>query len=62
MDFDKARVILEFGPGGGVFTRHLLKQMHPDAKLIAIENNDDLLEKIKKKEAAQLSNLLDKIR
>lgn len=39
IDFAKARVIVEYGPGGGVFTRHLLDCMRPDSRLIAIEKN-----------------------
>jgi phospholipid N-methyltransferase len=39
MDFDKARVIVEYGPGLGVFTRRLLERMYEDALLIAIETN-----------------------
>lgn len=39
IDFQKARVIVEYGPGGGVFTQRLLQRMHPDAHLIAIEAN-----------------------
>jgi phospholipid N-methyltransferase len=39
IDFYKARVIVEYGPGLGVFTRRLLELMHEDAVLIAIEAN-----------------------
>ncbi len=39
IDFEKTRLIVEYGPGGGVITKELLKRMHPDAKLIAIEQN-----------------------
>lgn len=35
----KSKVILELGPGTGVFTREILKKLPPDGKLIAIENN-----------------------
>lgn len=41
MDFDSAKVVVEYGPGGGCITRQLLKKMSPDAKLIAVETNDD---------------------
>ena len=39
IDFRTGRVFVEYGPGGGVFTRYLLSRMRPDAKLIAIEAN-----------------------
>ncbi len=39
IDFKKAKVIVEYGPGLGVFTEKLLAQMHEDAMLIAIEAN-----------------------
>ncbi|HEX4046964.1 MAG TPA: hypothetical protein VH309_03980 [Elusimicrobiota bacterium] len=35
-----ARLIVEYGPAEGVITRHLLKMMRPDAKLIAVEFNE----------------------
>ncbi len=36
---DKARVIVELGPGTGVFTGEILKRMRPNAKLVAVEIN-----------------------
>lgn len=38
---DKTRpvVVVEFGPGTGVFTRHLLRKLHPDSTIVAIELN-----------------------
>lgn len=39
IDFDKAQVIVEYGPGLGVFTRRFLELMREDAILIAIEAN-----------------------
>jgi Phospholipid N-methyltransferase len=41
IDWTKARVIVEYGPGVGTFTGDILRQMHPDAKLIAFEVNAD---------------------
>jgi phosphatidylethanolamine/phosphatidyl-N-methylethanolamine N-methyltransferase len=38
-DLSHAKVVVELGPGTGGTTRALLKQMHPDAKLLAIEIN-----------------------
>jgi len=39
IDFSKKNVIVEYGPGTGVFTRHLLERMNPESKLILIETN-----------------------
>jgi phospholipid N-methyltransferase len=43
LDFNRARVIVEYGPGVGTITTHVLKRMHPDAKLVVIEMNDDFV-------------------
>lgn len=37
VDFEKARVIVEYGPGTGVFTAEIVRRLHPDAKLLSIE-------------------------
>jgi phospholipid N-methyltransferase len=39
IDWNKAKVIVEYGPGVGSFTRAVLQRMRPDARLIAIELN-----------------------
>lgn len=39
IDFERARVLVEFGPGTGVFTRELLRHKHADARVIAFEVN-----------------------
>lgn len=39
IDFDKADVIVELGPGNGVFTKLLLERMKPGSKLLALETN-----------------------
>lgn len=39
VDWRRARVIVEYGPGVGTFTAELLRRMRPDAKLIVIEMN-----------------------
>lgn len=48
IDFDKAKVIVELGPGTGVFTAEILKRAKPNAKIILFELNEvfyDLLQK-----------------
>jgi phosphatidylethanolamine/phosphatidyl-N-methylethanolamine N-methyltransferase len=41
MDFSKDMVVVEFGPGTGVFSEYLLKKMTAGSKLIMIELNKD---------------------
>ena len=49
VDFDKARMIVELGPGTGVFTELILNRMHPDAKLLAFELNDSFYRNLAKR-------------
>ena len=44
IDWDRARVVVEFGPGVGTITREVLKRMRSDAVLMAIELNDEFVE------------------
>jgi len=44
IDWDRARILVEFGPGVGTITREVLKRMRPDAVLVAIELNEDFVE------------------
>jgi phospholipid N-methyltransferase len=39
VDWSRARVIVEYGPGVGTFTAEILRRMHRDARLIVIETN-----------------------
>lgn len=43
IDFERAEVIVELGPGDGPFTREILKYKKPETKLILIEKNEDLI-------------------
>ncbi len=43
INFGRARVIVEYGPGVGGITAQLLQQMRADATLIAIEMNPDFV-------------------
>ena len=43
VDWKRARVIVEYGPGIGTFTKQILRQMHPDAVLLALEVNGDFV-------------------
>lgn len=44
IDWDRARVVVEFGPGVGTITREVLKRMRRDAVLLAIELNEEFVE------------------
>jgi phospholipid N-methyltransferase len=43
VDWDNAKVIVEYGPGVGTFTTEILKRMRPDAILIAFEMNPEFV-------------------
>jgi phospholipid N-methyltransferase len=43
IDWTRARVIVEYGPGVGGITAEVLRRMRPDALLIAIEMNPDFV-------------------
>lgn len=43
LDFDRARVIVEYGPGVGTFTHEILARMRPDAILVALETNGEFV-------------------
>lgn len=43
VDWDKARVIVEYGPGVGTMTQEILKRMRPDAVLLALELNEEFV-------------------
>src|SRR5260370_7840549 len=43
VDWEQARVIVEYGPGVGGITAEILRRMRPDAQLIAIEMNPEFV-------------------
>jgi phospholipid N-methyltransferase len=43
VDWTRARVIVEYGPGVGTVTTEILRRMAPDAVLVAIETNADFV-------------------
>lgn len=47
VDFTEARVIVELGPGTGVFTDRILKKMHPESILLVFELNDNFYNQLK---------------
>jgi phospholipid N-methyltransferase len=44
VDWERARVIVEYGPGVGAFTTRVLLRMRPDARLIALEINPEFFQ------------------
>jgi phosphatidylethanolamine/phosphatidyl-N-methylethanolamine N-methyltransferase len=44
IDLPNAGVVLEYGPGTGAFTEHILKRIPADARFVAIEFNSRLAE------------------
>jgi phospholipid N-methyltransferase len=49
IDFSRCRLIVEYGPGTGVFTKYLLEKMGPDSLLIMIERNANFARDLRKK-------------
>src|ERR1700755_3392457 len=43
IDWDRARVIVEYGPGVGGITAEILRRMRPDAQWVAIELNHEFV-------------------
>ena len=44
IDWASARIIVEYGPGVGAFTKEVLARMRPDATLIAFETHAEFVE------------------
>ncbi|MBN1671482.1 MAG: methyltransferase domain-containing protein [Kiritimatiellae bacterium] len=48
-NLEGARVVVEFGPGTGVFTEHILRRIPADAVFFALELNPDFAERTRKR-------------
>ena len=48
VDFSRARVVVELGAGSGSFTKHILKRMRDDARLVVFEINEVFVHKLRK--------------
>ena len=42
--WERAKVVVEYGPGVGTFTTEILRRMPPDGRLLAIETNRDFVD------------------
>jgi len=51
IDFTKANVIIEYGPGTGSFTEEIVKRMRPGTKLLALETNPSFVHELQQKYA-----------
>lgn len=49
VDWSRAGLIIEYGPGVGSFTAEILRRMRPDARLIAVETNPDFVRFLEQK-------------
>jgi phospholipid N-methyltransferase len=48
-DWNETRHVVEYGPGVGTITRHILGQLRSDGTLIAIEKNPELVEYLRER-------------
>ncbi|MFA5020153.1 MAG: rRNA adenine N-6-methyltransferase family protein [Candidatus Pacearchaeota archaeon] len=48
LNFSKDIIVIEYGPGDGIFTKYLLSRMNSNSKIIALETNKKLFEHLKK--------------
>jgi phospholipid N-methyltransferase len=44
VDWQHARVVVEYGPGVGTITREILRRLHPEATLVVLETNEDFVD------------------
>ncbi|MGZ8282857.1 MAG: class I SAM-dependent methyltransferase [Allosphingosinicella sp.] len=49
VDWANCKLFVEYGPGVGTFTEHVLQRMAPDATLIAIDTNADFTRFLRRK-------------
>jgi phosphatidylethanolamine/phosphatidyl-N-methylethanolamine N-methyltransferase len=54
INFNKNIIIVEYGPGAGVFTNNFLKKMNKDSKLIALESNSKFTRVLRKLKDSRL--------
>jgi phospholipid N-methyltransferase len=49
VDWSNTKLFVEYGPGVGTFTQHILDRLAPDATLITIDTNDDFTRYVSRK-------------
>lgn len=61
IDFSQDFLLVEYGPGNGVFTKYLLEKMTSGSRLILVEANQDFVKELKstlKDSRVQIHNIL----
>lgn len=48
VDWQRARTIVEYGPGVGTITAHILARMSPNTRLVVFEMNEDFVRYLKR--------------
>jgi phospholipid N-methyltransferase len=48
IDWSRARTIVEYGPGVGTISNHILARMSPQARLIVFEMNEDFVDYLRR--------------
>lgn len=48
VDWERARTVVELGPGSGSVTRAILRRLHPEARFIAVEINDRFVDRLQR--------------
>lgn len=61
IDFTRSLVVVEYGPGTGVFSRAFLNRMTSDSRLILIELNPGFVRQLKKIEDPRLTIVADDV-
>jgi phospholipid N-methyltransferase len=72
IDWERAQVIVEYGPGVGTITTEILRRMRPDAHLVVIETNEAFVKflntsvsdprlKVANASAADVGNILQQL-
>lgn len=59
IDFSRDLVIVEYGPGNGVFTHYLLEKMTAGSRIVLIETNGDFVSTLKNIKDKRVSVYLD---
>lgn len=54
IDFDKAEVVVEFGPGTGILSQAFLSQMKDNTRLILVETNGKFVEALTEMQEPQI--------
>ena len=49
VDFENTRLVVEYGPGTGVFTDEILRRLHPEARFLCIELMTDFYQALKER-------------